>query len=43
MKENQTQMMAVCGLDCGACEIRRAPFDSEAARSVVAWFKEMGW
>ena len=26
MKENQIQMMAVCGLDCGACKIRLAPF-----------------
>lgn len=36
-------MMAVCGLDCAVCEIRRAPDDPEATRSVVAWFHEMGW
>jgi len=43
MKENQIQMMAVCGLDCGPCEIRLAPFDPKAAQSVVTWFKKMGW
>jgi hypothetical protein len=36
-------MMAVCGLDCGTCEIRLAPTDPEAAEVVVAWFREMGW
>jgi hypothetical protein len=36
-------MMAVCGLDCGSCEIRLAPDDPEAARVVVAWFREKGW
>jgi hypothetical protein len=35
--------MAVCGLDCGSCEIRLAPENPEAARIVVAWFQEMGW
>jgi len=37
------EMMAVCGLDCGSCEIRLAPNDGEAARVVVAWFQEMDW
>ncbi len=36
-------MMAVCGLDCGDCDIRLLPTDAEAAQRVVAWFKEMGW
>jgi hypothetical protein len=36
-------MMAVCGLDCGTCDIRRAPTDPEAARVVVAWFQEKEW
>jgi len=35
--------IAACGLDCGACPIRRMPFDSEAAAEVVAWFKQEGW
>ncbi|MBC7249197.1 MAG: DUF3795 domain-containing protein [Anaerolineae bacterium] len=43
MTEVPGTMMAVCGLDCGSCDIRRAPFDPEAARSVVTWFKERGW
>jgi len=37
------KLMAACGLDCEACEIRRAPFDSEAAAVLVAWLKEQGW
>jgi hypothetical protein len=36
-------MIAACGLDCEACEIRRVPFDPQAAESVVAWFKSQGW
>jgi hypothetical protein len=36
-------MMAVCGLDCDACDIRRVPTDPEAARRVAVWFHEMGW
>lgn len=37
------QMIAVCGIDCGSCDIRRAPDDSEAADNIVAWFKKEGW
>ncbi len=36
-------MIAVCGLNCGTCDIRRAPKDPEAAQSVVTWFKKEGW
>ncbi len=43
MEETGEQMIAVCGLDCGSCDIRRVPTDAEAAGRVVAWFKEMGW
>ncbi len=39
----ESQMMAVCGLDCGTCDIRLVPTDPEAAQRVVAWFHEMGW
>jgi len=35
--------IAVCGLDCGSCDIRQVPVDPNAARKVIAWFKEMGW
>lgn len=36
-------MISVCGLDCGACDIRKVPSDPEAAKRVVAWFKKEGW
>jgi hypothetical protein len=37
------QMMAACGLDCGTCEIRLAPSDPAAARTIVDWFRRQGW
>jgi hypothetical protein len=43
MENSQAQMMAVCGLDCGTCEIRLAPVNPDAAEVVVHWFREMGW
>ncbi len=36
-------MMAACGLSCGECHIRRMPFDDEAARITIDWYREMGW
>jgi hypothetical protein len=36
-------MIAVCGLDCGGCDIRLVPTEAPAAERVVAWFHEMGW
>ena len=39
----ETAMMAACGLDCYACEIRRAPTDTRAAQVVTDWFKKEGW
>jgi len=41
--KTKKEMIAVCGLDCGDCEIYRVPTDPEAAKSVAAWFKERGW
>ena len=35
--------IAACGLDCGACPIRRVPFDADAAEEVVSWFRKEGW
>jgi hypothetical protein len=35
--------IAACGLDCEACEIRRLPFDENAAATCVAWYRKMGW
>ena len=37
------QQIAVCGLDCGSCEILRVQADPEAAKSVADWFRKMGW
>jgi len=36
-------MMAVCGLLCGSCEIRRMLFDDKAAKVTIDWYREMGW
>ena len=38
-----TEWMAACGLDCESCSIRRIPFDDEALKECVVWFREMGW
>jgi hypothetical protein len=35
--------IAVCGLDCSVCDIRRVPSDAAAAQRVVAWFRDQGW
>jgi len=35
--------MAVCGLDCGTCDLFLVATDPDAAQRVVAWFKERGW
>lgn len=40
---NDGALMAACGLLCGTCEIRRMPFDDEAARVTIKWYREMGW
>ena len=43
LKSTKREMIAVCGLDCGPCEIRRAPNEPDAAQRLVAWFKKEGW
>lgn len=40
---NDTNMLAACGLDCQACEIRRAPTDPAAAEVLLKWFRSQGW
>jgi hypothetical protein len=38
------KMIAVCGLDCGACDIYKASLgDVEAAQNLAGWWKGMGW
>jgi hypothetical protein len=36
-------MVAACGLLCGPCEIRKMPFDAEAAEVTIDWYRKMGW
>jgi len=43
LKSEKREIIAVCGLDCGPCDIRRAPDDPEAAQRIVAWFEKEGW
>ena len=33
-------MIAVCGLDCGGCDMHLAPNDPKIAQQVVDWFKK---
>lgn len=41
--KGQEQMIAVCGLDCGSCEIRLLPTDEGAATIAVDWYRRQGW
>ena len=43
MEGSKGRLIAVCGLDCGECDLRKAPTDDEASERIVAWFREMGW
>jgi hypothetical protein len=43
MDDTRHELIAVCGLDCGGCDIRRVPTDPGAARRIVTWFQQMGW
>ena len=36
-------MMAACGLDCGTCPIRLTPVDTDAATTLVDWFRRESW
>ena len=35
--------LAVCGLDCTDCALRKADSDAQAAQKLVGWFKKEGW
>lgn len=39
----EQSMIAACGLDCAECDIRKIPFDDEAAERMLQWFKAEGW
>jgi len=43
MAQDENEMLAACGLDCGPCPIRQIPLDAKAAEGAISWFKEMGW
>jgi hypothetical protein len=40
---NEERIIAACGLDCTACDLRLLPTDAAAADRVVGWFRKMGW
>jgi hypothetical protein len=42
VNETEERIIAVCGLDCTACPLRKASFDVEAAQCLVGWFRELG-
>lgn len=39
----RSDWLAVCGLDCSECDIRRAGVDPAAAERVLIWFRHQGW
>lgn len=43
MTEPEQRMIAVCGLDCTDCDLRRAPTSAQAAQRVIDWFRSEGW
>jgi len=38
-----TLKLAACGLDCNACNLYKASFDTHAAAALVDWFRSRGW
>ena len=40
---NEKRLIAVCGLDCTDCDIRKVPTDVDAAERIAGWFRSMGW
>lgn len=38
MAKDNEEMLAVCGLDCGKCDIRRAQSDPEIMKKLLDWF-----
>ncbi len=45
MTENQSNdlELAVCGIACSVCPLRKADTDAQAAQHLVGWFKNEGW
>jgi hypothetical protein len=44
VEETREQIIAVCGLDCILCPLRRASLgDIEAAQDLAGWWKKEGW
>ncbi len=40
MANSSDEMIAVCGLDCGDCDIRLASMDKGKAQEIADWFKK---
>ncbi len=38
--KQEDQMIAVCGLECGSCDILQATNDPKIAQRIVDWFKK---
>jgi hypothetical protein len=38
--KQENQMIAVCGLDCGGCDIFQATDNPKIAQQIVDWFKK---
>lgn len=38
-----TERIGACGLDCTKCGQYRLPFDQEAQKNVIQWYRAEGW
>ena len=43
MQQSEGRLIAVCGLDCTDCDIRKVPTNADAAQRIVGWFRSMRW
>ncbi len=43
MANEPVSLIAVCGLDCGACHLFSASTNEPAAEALVGWFRAEGW
>jgi hypothetical protein len=43
VSQGEKASLAPCGIDCAACDLYRAAFDTEAAGRMAAWFRSRGW
>lgn len=43
MKNTPEENTAPCGLICNECSLFLVPYDQEAAKEILAWFKKENW